>query len=103
MKWSPDPARLDEERLSMYAVLCGHTLARAHARSGDAIAISAYLGTGTSFDKAIRAFAESYADQSERDFVAFTAAITDGRISAYEDAGGAEGAAAAQNLRARPG
>ena len=49
-------------------MLCGHTLARAHARSGDAIAISAYLGTGKSFDKAVSAFAESYADQTEQDF-----------------------------------
>ncbi len=46
MKWSPDPAALDVEWLERYAVLCGHALARAHARSGDAIAVSAYLGTG---------------------------------------------------------
>ena len=102
MKWSPDPAWLTEERLQRYAQLCGHTLARAHARSGDAIAISAYLGTGKSFDKAIRAFAESYADQSDKDFAEFTAAIADGRLSAHEDAGGAEGSRAAQQLAARP-
>ena len=58
MKWSPDPASLNEERIGRYATLCGHTLARAHARSGDAIAIATYLGTGKSFDKAIGAFAE---------------------------------------------
>jgi uncharacterized protein (DUF2252 family) len=101
MKWSPDPSTLTKERLGRYAVLCGHTLARAHARSGDSIAISAYLGTGTSFDKAIRSFAESYADQSERDYAEFTRAIADGRISAHEDAGGSEGVAAAQQVGGR--
>ena len=79
MKWSPDPASLNEKRIGRYALLCGHALARAHARSGDAIAISAYLGTGKAFDKAITAFAESYADQTEQDFAAFTTAIADGR------------------------
>ena len=102
MKWSPDPASLTEERLQAYAQLCGHTLARAHARSGDAIAVSAYLGTGKSFDKAIRAFAESYADQSDHDFAAFTAAIAAGRLSAHEDAGGGESSRAAQQLGADP-
>ncbi len=102
MKWSPDPASLNKERIGRYAVLCGHTLARAHARSGDAIAISAYLGTGKTFDKAITAFAESYADQTEQDFAAFTSAIADGRIAAHEDDGGAEGIRAAQALDKRP-
>jgi uncharacterized protein (DUF2252 family) len=102
MKWSPDPASLDRDRLDAYAVLCGHALARAHARSGDSIAISAYLGTGTSFDTAVRSFAESYADQSEQDYLAFTTAIVDGRISAHEDLGGAEGLAAARTFGARP-
>jgi uncharacterized protein (DUF2252 family) len=102
MKWSPDPASLTEERLARYAELCGHTLARAHARSGDAIAISAYLGTGKSFDKAINAFAQSYADQSDKDFAEFTRAITDGRLGAHEDAAGAEGSRAAQQLAAGP-
>ena len=102
MKWAPDPASLTEERLQAYAQLCGHTLARAHARSGDAIAISTYLGTGKSFDKAIKAFAEAYADQSEKDFAEFTGAIAAGRLSAHEDAGGAEGTRAAQQLAAVP-
>jgi len=102
MKWSPDPTTLNEMRLQRYALLCGHTLARAHARSGDSIAISAYLGTGTSFDKAVRTFAESYADQSEKDFAAFTGAIADGRLSAHEDAAGAAGIAAAQQIAAPP-
>ncbi len=102
MKWSPDPAWFTKERLQAYAQLCGHTLAHAHARSGDAIAISAYLGTGKSFDKAIRAFAESYADQSNKDFAEFTGAIAAGRLSAHEDAAGVEGSRAAQHLAARP-
>jgi Uncharacterized protein conserved in bacteria (DUF2252) len=72
------------------------------ALTGDAIAICAYLGTGKSFDKAIRAFAESYADQSDKDFAEFTAGIAEGRLCAHEDAGGAEGARAARQLAANP-
>jgi len=102
MKWSPDPTWFTEQRLYGYAELCGHALGRAHARSGDAIAICAYLGTGKSFDKAIRAFAESYAAQSDNDFAEFTGAIAQGRLSAHEDAGGAEGARAARQLAAKP-
>ena len=96
MKWSPDPTSLNAERLRRYALICGLTLARAHARSGDAVAISAYLGSGPAFDKAMRVFAESYADQSERDYAAFTAAIADGRLDAHEDVGGAEEVLAVQ-------
>lgn len=84
MKWSPDPSTLDGSQLNRYAVLCGHTLARAHARSGDAVAIAAYLGNGSSFDRAIAAFFGAYADQVQRDFKAFTAAIADSRITAVE-------------------
>ena len=98
MKWSPDPAWLNENRIVRYAELCGHTLARAHARGGDAIAISAYLGSGRAFDKAMTTFAESYADQTERDFADFTAAIADRGLSAHEDAAGAEGIHAARSL-----
>ncbi len=54
--------------MSMYAGLCGHALAKAHARSGDAIAIASYLGAGDSFDRALASFAEAYADQNERDY-----------------------------------
>jgi uncharacterized protein (DUF2252 family) len=102
MKWSPDPASLSEKRIGAYAMLCGTTLGRAHARSGDAIAISAYLGTGKSFDKAVGVFAESYADQTEQDFAAFTGAIADGRLGAHEDASGAEGIRAVQALNKGP-
>ena len=54
--------------MAVYGRLCGWTLARAHARSGDRIAIAAYLGSGKSFDNAIASFAETYADQNERDY-----------------------------------
>jgi len=66
----------------LYAEVCGWTLARAHARSGDRIQIAAYLGTGPRFDQAIADFAESYAEQTERDHAALTAAVRSGRITA---------------------
>jgi uncharacterized protein (DUF2252 family) len=65
-----------------YAHLCGWTLAKAHARSGDPIAIAGYLGSSTTFDRALAAFAETYADQNERDFAAFRDAVDAGRLSA---------------------
>jgi hypothetical protein len=68
----------------MYAQPCGWTLARAHARSGDPVAIAAYLGGGDAFDRSITDFAERYADQTERDYQEFTAAIKSGRLSAVE-------------------
>jgi uncharacterized protein (DUF2252 family) len=66
--------------MGVYGRLCGWTLARAHARSGDRIAIAAYLGSGKSFDNAISSFAETYADQNERDYDALKKAAADGRI-----------------------
>ena len=54
--------------MAYYAKVCGTELARAHARSGDAVAIASYLGSSDTFDRAIAAFAESYADQNERDY-----------------------------------
>ena len=68
--------------MNMYAELCGWTLAKAHARSGDAIAIGSYLGGGDSFDRALAAFAEAYADQNERDYDALAAAVASGRLAA---------------------
>ena len=65
-KGSADVDRMDEEALGSYGRACGWTLARAHARSGDRVAISAYLGSGDSFDRAIATFAEAYADQNDR-------------------------------------
>ena len=66
--------------MEAYANLCGQTLARAHARSSDPVAISSYLGTSDAFDKALAVFAEAYADQNERDYSALKAAADSGRI-----------------------
>jgi uncharacterized protein (DUF2252 family) len=68
--------------MKFYAQLCGWTLARAHARSGDPIAIAEYLGTGGGFDNAIADFSDRYADQNQRDYDIFVKAIADGRIQA---------------------
>ena len=65
-----------------YARLCGWTLARAHARSGDPVAIASYLGSGDRFDRAVATFAEAYADQNERDYAALRRAVDDGRVAA---------------------
>jgi uncharacterized protein (DUF2252 family) len=70
--------------LAYYATACGWTLARAHARSGDRIAIAAYLGASDRFDRAIAAFAVAYADLNERDHAALAQAVSDGRIAAAE-------------------
>ena len=64
-----------------FAIACGNSLARAHARSGDRIAIAGYLGTGPTFDRALAAFAESYADQNQRDYEALKQAEATGRIT----------------------
>ncbi len=66
--------------LELYARLCGATLARAHARSGDRIALAAYLGGSDKFDQAIADFAETYADQNERDYAALKTAAKEGKI-----------------------
>jgi uncharacterized protein (DUF2252 family) len=68
--------------MQAYGEICGWTLARAHARSGDRIALAAYLGGGPSFDVAVREFAEAYADQNERDHQSLLEAIGSGRITA---------------------
>ena len=73
---------MDPDALGLYAQMCGWTLARAHARSGDAIAMTAYLGSGNRFDRAMSQFAASYADQNERDFDALRAAIASGAVQA---------------------
>jgi uncharacterized protein (DUF2252 family) len=70
--------------LAVYAQVCGWTLARAHARSGDAIAIGSYLGKGDAFDRALMSFAETYADQNERDYEALREAVASGRVGAEE-------------------
>ena len=71
--------------MRLYGELCGWTLARAHARSGDRIAIAAYLGNSAEFDQAIAQFAVSYADQNERDHRALAEAAASGRITARSD------------------
>ncbi len=68
--------------MTIYARLCGWTLARAHARSGDRVALAAYLGGSAKFDQAIAGFAETYADQNERDYAALQAAVKDGKAEA---------------------
>ncbi len=68
--------------MTVYARLCGWTLARAHARSGDRIALAAYLGGSDRFDQAIADFAETYADQNERDYEALQRAVKDGKAEA---------------------
>jgi hypothetical protein len=67
--------------MAVYGRLCRWTLARAHARSGDRVAIAAYLGSGKAFDNAIAAFSELYADQNQRDFEALQKAAANGRIA----------------------
>lgn len=79
-KGSADVEAMNPNNLAVYARMCGRTLARAHARSGDRIAIASYLGSGTNFDAAIAEFAELYANRNERDYEALAAAETQGRI-----------------------
>jgi predicted alpha/beta hydrolase len=67
--------------LTKYVSVCSQALARAHARSGDPIAIASYLGNGTSFERALAEFASTYADQNERDYEALRQAASTGRIS----------------------
>jgi uncharacterized protein (DUF2252 family) len=74
--------------MPFYAGLCGRTLARAHARSGDAVSLSGYLGDSTEFDKTIAEFARAYADQTEQDWRALLDAIATGRIAAEPHAAG---------------
>jgi hypothetical protein len=69
------------EGMPLYAGLCGWTLARAHARSGDRVAIAAYLGRKDTFEQAIADFAAAYADVNERDHAALATAASDGRVA----------------------
>jgi uncharacterized protein (DUF2252 family) len=80
MKLSVNIASLNPQRFIDYCRLCSWTLARAHARSGDPAQISGYLGRGDSFERAIAAFAETYADQTGQDYAALVAAAQAGRI-----------------------
>ena len=84
MKGSLDVEKSIPLGLNYYARICGWTLARAHARSGDPVAISAYLGGGDAFDKSITDFSERYADQNEKDYEEFVNAIRSGTLKAEE-------------------
>jgi uncharacterized protein (DUF2252 family) len=84
MKGSADVESLEPFGLNFYAQQCGWTLARAHARSGDPIAISSCLGKHDDFDRAITDFSERYADQNELDYQAFVKAVRSGRLEATE-------------------
>jgi hypothetical protein len=81
-KGSAEVEGMVPEGMAMYGKLCGWTLARAHARSGDRIAIAAYLGGGNSFDRAIVEFSSAYAEQNERDYRRLTKAVKSGEIVA---------------------
>jgi uncharacterized protein (DUF2252 family) len=81
-KLSAEIELMGPQSMEVYARLCGWTLARAHARSGDRIAISAYLGNSAKFDNATADFAETYADQNQRDHAALAAAVDAGRVQA---------------------
>jgi uncharacterized protein (DUF2252 family) len=83
-KTSVDLETILPRGLELYAQACGWTLARAHARSGDRIAIATYLGKGDVFDRALADFAVTYADQNERDYASLTEAVRDGRIKVQE-------------------
>jgi uncharacterized protein (DUF2252 family) len=84
MKASVTIENVSPRGMGVYANLCGRTLARAHARSGDPIAIAAYLGKKDRFEISIGDFSERYADQNERDYEAFIKAIRSGRLEAIE-------------------
>ena len=85
-KGSADLERIEPDRFGIYAELCGAALARAHARSGDPVAIGAYLGRSDAFERAMEAFAAAYADRNEADFAALEAAADAGRIPATDTA-----------------
>jgi uncharacterized protein (DUF2252 family) len=84
-KGSVDIAGMTPAGMELWGEMCGWTLARAHARSGDRIAIAAYLGGGDVFDRAIAEFADAYADQNDRDYRALQEAVAVGRVPAAPD------------------
>jgi uncharacterized protein (DUF2252 family) len=84
MKGSADVEAMTPFGLKYYARICGWTLARAHARSGDPVAIASYLGDSDAFDRSITDFSERYADQNEQDYNEFTTAVRSGRLQAVE-------------------
>jgi uncharacterized protein (DUF2252 family) len=85
MKGGMDPAKLTPGGLGVYGGLCGWTLARAHGRGGDELAIAAYLGKSDTFDDAVAAFAVTYADVNDRDHQTLAAAVEAGKLEAVND------------------
>src|SRR5437763_12662435 len=81
-KGSAEIEQMLPEGMAIYGRWCGWTLARAHARSGDRVAIAAYLGGGTAFDRALVQFSKAYADQNERDYQRLSDAVQSGRVVA---------------------
>jgi hypothetical protein len=86
MKGSVNLDAMTSKGLASYGQVCGRTLARAHARSGDAATIAGYLGRGNQFDDAVSGFAAAYADQVTRDYEELVAAAQSGRVAAIPDA-----------------
>jgi uncharacterized protein (DUF2252 family) len=84
-KGSLDIGKMNARALLVYAGLCGAVLARAHARTGDRIAISAYLGKSDAFDRALLAFSVAYAEQNDRDYAALRRAVETGVVAAQAD------------------
>ena len=85
MKGSAEVEAMGPEGMTFYATTCGWTLARAHARSGDPVALAQYLGAGDEFDAAITDFGKRYAKQNEKDYAAFADAVRTGRIEAVRE------------------
>jgi hypothetical protein len=81
MKVSAEVDTFQPSTLIGYAEMCGWALARAHAKAGDAAMIAGYLGSTDRFDNALAGYSEAYADQAERDYSAFQAAVRSGRLS----------------------
>ena len=84
MKVSAAVEAMSPSAMRLYARGCGWTLARAHARSGDPVAIAEYLGESDAFDRSVADFAKRYADQNERDYQDFVTAISSGRLPSLE-------------------
>jgi hypothetical protein len=85
MKFSVPMMGLKPDALMRYATICGWVLARAHSKGGDAAMISGYLGKKDTFDVALSRFAQSYADQTEKDHAALVEAVKSGRVNAKSD------------------
>ena len=86
VKVKPVVEIMKPENLKAYAGLCGRALARAHARSGDAVVMTGYMGQSSAFEEALANFSEAYAKQNERDYAALVEAVREGRIEAQFEA-----------------